>query len=70
MDGKSSDAAKRRSVGILSDPKSLRDCLGIELELSVGGFSLALTVIQAPDVDKEDPGPDGQDCEEDEALSV
>lgn len=44
----------------------LRDCLRIVRR----GFLLALIVIQAPDVDTKDPGPDGQDRQEDEALSV
>lgn len=39
-------------------------------ELGLRGFALALIVIQAPDVDTKDPGPNGQDRQEDEALSV
>ncbi len=34
------------------------------------GFSLTAAVIQAWDVDRAEPRPDGRDCQEDEALPV
>jgi hypothetical protein len=44
----------------------LRGCL----EKEQGGFSLTVAVIQARDVDRAEPRPDGRDCQEDEALPV
>ena len=54
----------------VSQQLSLRKLLETVWELGLRGFALALIVIQAPDVDTKDPGPNGQDRQEDEALSV
>ena len=39
-------------------------------ERSRWGFSLTAAVIQAWNVDRAEPRPDGRDCQEDEALPV
>lgn len=52
------------------DTDLVMQCLETVWELGLRGFALALIVIQAPDVDTKDPGPNGQDRQEDEALSV
>lgn len=67
----SMDSCKRQTATATpAEPGELPSVLETVWELGLRGFALALIVIQAPDVDTKDPGPNGQDRQEDEALSV